>query len=314
MKLAILEPLGIDNASLLSLLREQIGEQVEIVTFDNRDEDPQALIERAQGAQMVVLSNIPFGRDVLQNLPELKMICVAFTGVDHIDIAYCKEHGITVQNCAGYSTVAVADLVFGFALNLARNIQTCNQATRQGLTKQGLIGYELCGKAFGIVGLGAIGQRVANIANAFGCKVYAYSRTPKQVPGVTMVDLPTLLKTCDIVSLHVPLNASTRGMIGKNELAMMKKSAYLINTARGPVVDEEALAEALKAGVIAGAGVDVYEEEPPIPYNHPLIAAPHVIMTPHVGFATEQAFEKRAVIVAQNLKSYLAGKPINQIV
>lgn len=116
---------------------------------------------------MVVLSNIPFGRDVLQNLPELKMICVAFTGVDHIDIAYCKEHGITVQNCAGYSTVAVADLVFGFALNLARNIQTCNQATRQGLTKQGLIGYELCGKAFGIVGLGAIGQRVADIAQRF---------------------------------------------------------------------------------------------------------------------------------------------------
>lgn len=112
----------------------------------------------------------------------------------------------------------------------------------------------------------------------------------------------------------VPLNASTRGMIGKNELAMMKKNAYLINTARGPVVDEEALAEALKAGVIAGAGVDVYEEEPPIPYNNPLIAAPHVIMTPHVAFATEQAFQKRAVIVAQNLKAYLSGQPINQIV
>lgn len=229
---------------------------------------------------------------VLQNLPELKMICVAFTGVDHIDIAYCKEHGITVQNCAGYSTVAVADLVFGFALNLARNIQTCNQATRQGLTKQGLIGYELCGKAFGIVGLGAIGQRVADIANAFGCKVYAYSRTPKQVPGVTMVDLPTLLKTCDIVSLHVPLNASTRGMIGKNELAMMKKNAYLINTARGPVVDEEALAEALKAGVIAGAGVDVYEEEPPHSLQQPADCRTPCDYDPACGLCHRAGFSK----------------------
>ena len=151
------------------------------------------------------------------------------------------------------------------------------------------------------------------IAQAFGCQVYAYSRTKKEIEGVTFVSLDELLETCDIVSLHVPLNDSTRGLIGEEQLKKMKNSAVLINTARGPVVDSQALAKALKEGVIAGAAVDVFEMEPPVPADHVLFGAPNLIVTPHVAFASQQAFEKRAVIVCGNIKKWLDGEPQNLV-
>ncbi len=151
------------------------------------------------------------------------------------------------------------------------------------------------------------------IARAFGCQVYGYSRTRKDIEGVEFVSLEELLKTCDIVSLHVPLNDSTRGLIGREQLGMMKKTAVLINTARGPVVDSQALAQALKDGVIAGAAVDVFETEPPVPADHVLFGAPNLIATPHVAFASHQAFEKRAVIVCENIKRWIDGEPQNVV-
>lgn len=313
MKLVFLEPLGITQESLAALVQEKIGDRMEVVYYPDRREDTEELIRRSQGADVVVLSNFQYRKDVMEHCPDLKMVCVAFTGVDHVDVEYCRERGIMVCNCAGYSTVAVADLVFGMAIDLARNILPCNQAVRQGGTKNGLVGYELEGKVFGVVGLGAIGQRVARIANAFGCRVLAYNRSQKNVEGVEQTDLDTLLAQADIVSLHVPLNDSTRGMIGKAELEKMKKSAFLINTARGPVVDSKALSEALEAGTIAGAAVDVFETEPPIAEDHVLLKAPNLIATPHVAFATQQAFEKRAVIVCDNIAGWLDGKPVNVI-
>ena len=204
-------------------------------------------------------------------------------------------------------------MVFGFAIDLARNILLCDKSVRAGGTKNGLVGWELEGKKFGVIGVGAIGGRVCRIAAAFGCKVYAYSRTPKKIDGVEFVSLDELLETCDIISLHVPLNASTKGLIGKVQLVKMKRNAFLINTARGPVVDSEALAEALREGQIAGAAVDVFEMEPPVPQDHVLLHAPNLIATPHVAFASQQAFEKRAVIVCENVKRWLAGEPQNVI-
>lgn len=242
------------------------------------------------------------------------MLSVAFTGVDHIALEACRERGIAVCNCAGYSTAAVADLVFGLLIGLYRRIPACDKAVRNGGTKDGLIGFELEGKNFGVVGTGAIGARVARIAAAFGCHVYAYSRTKKQLPGVTYVDLQTLLKTCDVVSLHTPLSDQTRGMIGKEQLALMKSSAILINTARGPIVDSGALAEALSRGEIAGAGIDVFETEPPLKEGHPLFSAPNVLATPHVAFATREALIKRAHIAFENIAAYLRGQPQNLIV
>lgn len=241
------------------------------------------------------------------------MICVAFTGVDLVDVDYCRERGIRVCNCAGYSTVAVADLVFGFVIDLARNILACDQTVRQEGTKQGLVGFELEGKNFGVIGAGAIGTRVLKIAQAFGCNTYAYNRTPKQIEGVTFVELDELLKTCDIISVHVPQTPSTVGMIGKEQFAIMKDTALFINTARGPIVDSAALAEALNSGKIAGAAVDVFEMEPPVPQDHVLFQARNLIATPHVAFASEQAFEKRAVIVAENIKKWMDGEPQNVI-
>lgn len=313
MKVTFLEPLGISREKLQAMAEEALGGRAEVTYYDTRIEDVEGLIQRSQGADCVVLSNFKYGREVISRCPDLKMICVAFTGVDHVDVEYCRERGIAVCNCAGYSTVAVADLVFGFIIDLVRNVIPCDKVVRQGGTKAGLVGYELEGKKLGVVGAGAIGRRVILIAQAFGCQVYAYSRTKKEIEGVTFVSLDELLETCDIVSLHVPLNDSTRGLIGEEQLKKMKNSAVLINTARGPVVDSQALAKALKEGVIAGAAVDVFEMEPPVPADHVLFEAPNLIATPHVAFASQQAFEKRAVIVCGNIKKWLDGEPQNLV-
>ena len=313
MKVTFLEPLGISGEKLQAMAEEALGGRAEVTYYDTRMEDVEGLIQRSQGADCVVLSNFKYGREVISRCPDLKMICVAFTGVDHVDVEYCRERGIAVCNCAGYSTVAVADLVFGFIIDLARNVIPCDKVVRQGGTKAGLVGYELEGKKLGVVGAGAIGRRVIRIAQAFGCQVYAYSRTKKEIEGVSFVSLDELLETCDIVSLHVPLNDSTRGLIGEEQLKKMKNSAVLINTARGPVVDSQALAKALKEGVIAGAAVDVFEMEPPVPADHVLFEAPNLIATPHVAFASQQAFEKRAVIVCGNIKKWLDGEPQNLV-
>ena len=164
---------------------------------------------------------------------------------------------------------------------------------------------------FGIIGMGAIGTRTAQLAKAFGCEVLGFNRSPRQIEGVRMTDLDTLLSECDIVSLHVPLTDETRGLIGERELSLMKPDAVLINTARGPVVDSRALAAALKEGRLAGAAVDVYETEPPIAQDHPLLTAPNVTATPHVAFATKEALYQRAAIVFDNVAGYLDGKPQN---
>ena len=196
-------------------------------------------------------------------------------------------------------------------LCLYRSIVACNQAVREGKDKTGLIGLELEGKKFGIIGMGAIGTRTAQLAAAFGCQVYGYNRSPKSPDGVIMTDMETLLKECDIVSLHVPLTEQTKGLIGEEQLRLMKPGAVLINTARGPVVDSNALAAALKEGRLAGAAVDVFETEPPISPEHPLLQAPNLLATPHVAFATKEALYKRAVIVFENISGYLEGRPQN---
>lgn len=313
MRIHVLEPLGIPTEKLRGMLEEAVGEQMQITLYPDRVTDPATLIERSREADVVVLSNLPYPKEVLAQCPNLKLVNVAFTGVDLVDTAYCREKGITVCNCAGYSTVAVADLVFGMVLELARRLRACDQAVRAGKTKDGLVGFELEGKRFGIIGTGAIGMRVAQIAKAFGCEVCAYSRTQKSGTDVTYLPLDELLKTSDIVSLHVPATAETTNLIGAAQFALMKQDALLINTARGAVVDSAALAQALHDHKLAGAGIDVFETEPPLAQAHPLLQAPNVIAAPHVAFATDQSMEKRAAIVCENVKAWLAGHPQNVI-
>lgn len=311
MKLVIIEPLGVNDEKLLSMAKDMLPSDLEIQYYNTRVTDTETLIERGKDADIIAVSNLPMNADVINGCKNLKMLSVAFTGVDHIAMDACKANHVLVSNCAGYSTAAVADLVFGMVIALHRRMVACNDVVRKGGTKDGLVGFELEGKKFGVIGTGAIGLRVAEIAKAFGCEVLAYSRTKKDIPGIRYVDMDTLLSESDIVSVHTPLNDSTRGLIGKDELAKMKTSAILINTSRGPVVDSQALADALNAGDLAGAGIDVFEMEPPVPENHPLLTAKNVIATPHVAFATKEALEKRAVIVFDNIDKWIKGTPQN---
>jgi D-3-phosphoglycerate dehydrogenase len=218
-----------------------------------------------------------------------------------------------VCNAAGYSTQGVAELTIALAINLLRRVVSLDSTTRAGGTRSGFLGGELNGKTFGIIGFGAIGERVAKLAQAFGCKVIAWSRSEKVVDGVEFVPLEQLLQRSDIASLHLPLSESTRGLINAKSLGQMKPSTILINTARGPIVDYEALTSALRENRIAGAAVDVYEHEPPIEESHTLFSAPNTILLPHIGFATKEAIEERSRIVLQNIRNWMNGSPTNSL-
>lgn len=199
-------------------------------------------------------------------------------------------------------------------IQLLRNVGKTEVRCRNGETKDGLVGNLLCGKTVGIVGAGAIGKKVAALSKAFGCSVIACNRSAVSDPAIDeQVSLEELLKRADIVSLHCPLTAETKGLIGKEQLALMKQSAILINTARGAVVDSDALAQALADGSIAGAACDVSEKEPPLDTAHPLLHSPNTIVTPHIAFASVESMEQRAEIVFNNLYSWLEGKQINAV-
>lgn len=308
MKIAVMEPLGVEQEKFMQIARAAVGDDVEIVCYDTRTTDVEELGRRGRDADIIAIGNLPFPREVLEKCENVKMLAVAFTGLDHVDLKYCEERGIKVQNCAGYATTAVAELTFGLLLDLCRNIGKCDTAARNGGTKAGLIGFELEGRTMGIVGTGAIGARVAKLAAAFGMDVIAYSRTPGKVAGVRYVSLEELLAQADVVSLHVPLTDETRGMIGVEELALMKETAVLVNTARGPVVDTKALADALNSGRIAGAAIDVFDAEPPLDADEPLINAKNTVVTPHVAFATDESMIKRAEIEFRNIAEFIKDK------
>ena len=305
MKITFLEPLGLKvnqiGAACANL--KQAGH--EVVIYPDRNENLEVLKQRAEGADVIIESNIPLRKDFLDACPNLKMLSIAFTGLDHIDMEECQHRGIKVMNAAGYSTEAVAELAIAMMIDVYRKVRENDIITRECQRKGIMPGREIGGKTIGIIGMGNIGQRVAKIANAFGCKVLAWNRTPKTVEGVTFVDKETLLKEADIVTLHIALNNETRDFITEKDFALMKPSAILINTARGPIVNEMALTNALKNNIIAGAATDVYGTEPPLKKGNPLFDAPNLIMLPHIGFATEEAFVLRLGIVVKNVEDWL---------
>jgi D-3-phosphoglycerate dehydrogenase len=308
MNITCVEPLGI-SPDRFETLREHYASLGHTFTYylDRREDEP-SLVERMRDADVVVISNIKLPATVLSQCPNLKYLSVAFTGLDHIDLAYCREHGIEVQNAAGYSTTAVSELAVGMMLDLLRNIITLNELIRQGGSRGTFLGRELRGKTVGIVGTGAIGIATARLVLAFGAKVIAWSRTERpevRAMGVEYMPLDDLLRQSDIVSLHVPLCDQTRHLIGKEQLALMKPTALLVNTARGPVCDIAAVSDALREGVIAGAAFDVFEQEPPLPIDHLLLSSRRCLVTPHVAFATEESFAARADIVFDHVDAWL---------
>lgn len=316
MKIVVMEPLGValEKINALAVALQAAGH--EFVYYTSKEAQQDKLLARVQDADIIMLANQPLSAEIINGCPKLKMLSVAFTGVDHVALDACRARNILVCNAAGYSTNAVAELTFGLAISVIRNIVPCDARCRKAGTKDGLVGFELFGKTFGVVGTGAIGARVAKIAAAFGCRVLAYSRTAKQElvdAGVQYVSLDELLAQSDFVSLHVPLTEATRGLINADAIAKMKQGAVLLNTARGPVVDSAALAEALNAGKLAGAGIDVFEGEPPIAEDHPLCSAKNTVLTPHVAFASREALETRADIVFANIEKWLNGAPQNVV-
>lgn len=314
MKIVVMEPLGVALEKINALAAALQATGHEFVYYTSKEAQQDKLLARVQDADIIMLANQPLSAEIINACPKLKMLSVAFTGVDHVALDACRARNILVCNAAGYSTNAVAELTFGLAISVIRNIVPCDARCRRAETKDGLVGFELFGKTFGVVGTGAIGARVAKIAAAFGCRVLAYSRTAKQElvdAGVQYVSLDELLEQSDFVSLHVPLTDATRGLINAEAIAKMKQGAVLLNTARGPVVDSAALAAALNAGKLAGAGIDVFEGEPPIAKDHPLCSAKNTVLTPHVAFASREALETRADIVFANIEKWLAGAPQN---
>lgn len=313
MKIVLLEGLGVSEQLIQKHAQklEQLGH-----TFYayEKNADPTVQLERSRDADVVMLANMPLDVSVIHESQTLKFINVAFTGVDHIPVKEAKQKGIAISNASGYATQAVAELALSFMIQLLRNVEKTEQSCRKGGTKDGLVGHLLCGKTVGIIGAGAIGKKTAALCKAFGCNVIAYSRSAVSDSAISkQVSLEELLRCADIVTLHCPLTPETKDLIGEKELAMMKTSAMLINTARGGVVNAEALSKALKSGAIAGAACDVFEVEPPLPQDHPLLHSPNTIVTPHIAFASVESLEQRAEIVFENLYAWLDGKQLNSI-
>lgn len=313
-KIVIMESLGI-SAEELAARKAPFEAQGHVFVDYPKTTDPAKLIEEAKDANAMILANMPMPADVLRKCDKLKFIDVAFTGVDHVGLDAAKEKNIAVSNASGYSNEAVSELVIGTTLSLARNLRSVEDRCREGKDKTGLVGWEIKGKTVGIIGLGKIGTRTAELFHAFGATVLAQSRTHHDgiAEYIEQVTQEELLRRSDIVVLHCPLNDSTRGMINAEKLAMMKSTALLVNVARGPVVVEKDLAAALENGVIAGAAIDVFDKEPPLDTASPILHAPNCLVTPHVAFATQQSMSLRAEIVFDNLAKWMEGHQINTI-
>lgn len=314
MKISLLEPIGVSRERIEELAAPVRAMGHTFTCYDAKTTDVEELKRRSEGCEVVMIANNPYPDEVVRAAKSLKMLDVAFTGIDHVGLDACRERGVMVCNAANYSNQTVAELAIGMTIGLLRHVEDAGRAVRAGGTSAGLMGREIAGRTVGIVGTGHIGMITAKLFQAFGAKVIAFSRTRRpeaEAMGIEYVDLDALLRQSDIVSLHVPSNASTKGMIGRAQIDRMKPNALLINCARGPIVDSAALADALNEGRIAGAGVDVFDCEPPIPDSEPLLHAKNAMLTPHVAFLSEEAMQRRARIVFDNLTAYLEGHPEN---
>lgn len=314
MKIVILESLGISDEEFNRISKPLTDNGHELVVYDDGKTDDETLKKRIKDAEILVLANMPLSGEVIDVAEKLKYISVAFTGYDHIDLEKCREKGIQVSNAAGYSTNSVAELTFGLIIALLRSIVPLEDVVREGGTKDGYRQTDLKGKTLGVLGTGDIGGKVAEIGLAFGCHVIAYNRSEKQElidKGVEYKSLDEVLRMSDIVTIHTPLTDETKHLIDKDKLALMKNSSFLINTAVGPIVDNDALAEALHNETIAGAGLDRVDMEPPVPADYPILDAPNTVLAPHIGYATDEAMVRRAEITFNNIITWEKGEQEN---
>lgn len=315
MKIAILEEQTVTSGGEVSF--DEIRSLGETVCFPLTPQDK--VIENVGDCDAAIINKTVFTREVMEQCPNLKYIGLCATGYNNVDVKTAAELGITVCNCPAYSTDAVAQQVFSYILHFINKVAEYDIDVHSG----GWINsptfsyftfptYELKGMTLGIIGFGSIGSRVAEIARVFGMNIIAYSRTPKNIQGVEFVPLEDIFRRSDIITLHCPLTAETEGLINIDNLKLCKPSAIVINTSRGPVVNEKDLALALENNIISGAAVDVISSEP-MKKDNPLMNAPNCVITPHVAWAPVQTRQRLMKIAADNLRAFINGKPQNKV-
>ena len=316
MKITILDGYGMNPGDMSWAPLEELGD---LTVYDRTA--PEQVLERAAGSEALLTNKTVLTAETLRALPQLKYVGVLATGYNVVDINAARELDIVVTNIPAYSTDSVVQMVFAHLLAITNRVEHYTDENRRGRWSTNpdfcywdTPLHELSGKTFGIVGLGNIGMAVSRVARAFGMKVKAYtSKRIEELPdGVSKAGLDELFETSDVVSLHCPLTDSTRHLVNADRLAQMKPSAILINTGRGPLVDEKALAEALNSGRIHAAGLDVLSSEPPAADN-PLLTARNCFITPHLGWATKEARERLLRIAADNLRGFITGDVRNNV-
>ncbi len=280
------------------------------------------VVERASDAEIVFTNKTPVSEDALNHLPELKFIGVLATGYNIVNTEVAKQRGVIVSNVPGYGTTSVVQMTFALLLELCLHVQRHSDAVMDGKWARSADWcfwdyplVELAGKTIGIIGFGRIGQQVGDVASAFGMNIIGSSRTQTDQShrrNFQWADVPQLLEQSDVVSIHCPLFPETKGLINKESLQRMKRSSFLLNTSRGPIIVDEDLADALNNDVIAGAGIDVLSVEPPSKDN-PLFKAKNCIITPHIAWATKEARERLMEITVNNLTAFLNGSPVNVV-
>lgn len=314
MKIVVLDGRGLNPGDLSYACLEEFGS----VTVYQHTDTPAQAIARIGSSEIVLVNKVPITREILDACPSIRLICVLATGYNVVDCQACAQRGIPVTNVPAYGTAAVAQFTMALILELCHRVGLHNHSVHQGdwcrsetfcywLTPQ----MELAGKTLGIIGYGRIGQAVGALARAFGMEVLAY-HPRRNLSGKPYVELDTLLERSDILSLHCPLFPETQHLINRETIAKMKDGAMLINTARGALVEESALAQALNAGKLRGAAVDVVSQEPMTPDN-PLLPCKNCIITPHIAWAPVESRQRLLDCVVENIRSYLAGHPQNVV-
>jgi len=291
-----------------------LARRAELDYHDTLPGSEDRLIERIGAAELVlnIRSSSKFSERVFEACPRLRLVSLWGTGTDHVDLPAAARHGITITNTPGVSAISIAEHALALLLAVARRIPQVDAATRRGEWARGQ-SVEIRGKVCGIVGLGAIGTEFARIAAAMGMRVIAWTMHPRAIPGVELVELDELYRTSDVVSLHLRLSPETVGFVGAPHFALMKKSGILINTARGAIVDEAAMIEALSSGRISGAGLDVFATEP-LPAGHPLTKLANVAITPHCAGVTPEALEAGLRMAVENIWAFLSGHPEHVVI
>lgn len=315
MKITILDGYSVNPGDLSWDAIKEFGE---VTVYDRTS--PEETVERCKGADAVLTNKVVIGKEELSQLPGLKYIGVLATGYNVVDTEAARKAGVAVTNIPAYSTDSVAQTVMALLLTITNHAEYYAMQNREGRwSKNPDFTYwdspliELAGKRLGVVGYGNIGQAVCRLASALGMKTAAYtSKEPNQLREVEKMDLDRLFKECDVVSLHCPLTPETHHLVDSRRLSMMKPTAILINTGRGPLVDEEALALALDEEKIYAAGLDVLSSEPPKADN-PLLSARNCYITPHIGWASKEARERLTAIAADNLRAFIAGESRNRV-